>query len=120
MLGQNLIFDIGYLQHMAVYCKVDLKKYLDGDIDFYGNFQPNYFDTLHLGKVFFAPDDKTTSHKLGLMSNKLDVELVNAHDAMADVEATSGIFTKFMNSMRSSGGGGDNNSVEKARDHFEF
>jgi DNA polymerase III alpha subunit (gram-positive type) len=120
LLGQNLIFDIGYLQHMAVYCKVDLKKYLDGDIDFYGNFQPNYFDTLHLGKVFFAPDDKTTSHKLGLMSNKLDVELVNAHDAMADVEATSGIFTKFMNSMRSSGGGGDNNSVEKARDHFEF
>ena len=120
LLGQNLIFDIGYLQHMAVYCKVDLKKYLDGAVDFYGNFQPNYFDTLHLGKVFFAPDDKTTSHKLGLMSNKLDVELVNAHDAMADVEATTGIFTKLMNNMRSSGGTEINDFTERVRDHFDF
>ena len=120
MLGQNFRFDIGFLQHMAAYCKVDLKKYLDGDIDFHGNFQPNYFDTLHLTKVYFASDERVTSHKLGLMADKLDIELVNAHDAMADVEATTGIFVKFMRNMRSSGGEEGGDFSERPRDHFNF
>jgi len=120
LLGQNLKFDIGFLQHMAKYCGVELKKHLDGGIDFYGNFQPNYFDTLHLGKTYFASDEKTTSHKLGLMSNKLGVELVNAHDAMADVEATSAIFSSLMNNMRSTSSNNLKDSSESSRKHFNF
>tara|TARA_R110000765_G_scaffold20317_1_gene52803 strand:- start:22704 stop:23450 length:747 start_codon:yes stop_codon:yes gene_type:complete len=120
MLGQNLIFDVGFLQHMAAYCKIDLGKYLDGSKDFFGNFQPNYFDTLHLLKQYYAPDEKVTSHKLGLMADKLGIELVDAHDAMADVKATSGLFEVLMNNMRSSGGDGVTSSSVRTRDHFKF
>jgi len=120
MLGQNFRFDIGFLQHMAEYCGTDLSKYLDGNKDFFGNFQPNYFDTLFLAKQYFATDNKVTSHKLGLMADKLGVELVNAHDAMADVEATSGIFQLLMRNMRSSGGTSESGGDDRARKHFNF
>lgn len=120
LLGQNIKFDVGFLQHMAEYCGVDLNKYLDGGLDFYGNFQPNVFDTLHLVKQYYAANDKVTSHKLGLMSDKLGVELVNAHSADADVQATSGIFKVLMSNMRGDVGDLSGGDSDRERNHFQF
>ena len=120
ILGQNITFDIGFLQHIFQYCGEDTSKYLACNKDFFGNQQPIYFDTLFLARQYYSSNDKFTSHKLSLLSDDLGIELVNAHDAMADVEATSGIFRIFMQNMKSSGGSQDNDFTERARDHFKF
>ena len=119
LLGQNVKFDIGFLQQISERCGIDLSKYLNGDIDFYGNFQPTYIDTLDLSKQRFAEDKTVTSHKLGLMCNKLDIELVNAHEASADVRATSEIFKIYMESIRNSSSISIDNK-EKTRNGFHF
>lgn len=121
LLGQNVQFDIGFLHQMAERCKIDLSKYLDGDKDYYGNFHPTRIDTLDLSKQYFANDSKVESHKLGLMSDKLGVELVDAHEAAADVRATSEMFKIYMENMRSSKGSSkDSEDRSRSKFHFNF
>jgi len=120
ILGQNITFDIGFLQHIFTYCGEKIDKYLNCNKDFFGNQQPIYFDTLFLAKQYYASNDRFTSHALGLLSDDLGIELVNAHDAMADVEATSGIFRIFMKNMKSLGSLLTDDFTERARDHFKF
>tara|TARA_R110000765_G_scaffold386148_1_gene478056 strand:- start:261 stop:992 length:732 start_codon:yes stop_codon:yes gene_type:complete len=120
ILGQNITFDIGFLQHIFSYCGEKMDKYLNCNKDFFGNQQPIYFDTLYLAKQYYAENDKFTSHKLGLLSDDLGIELVNAHSAEADVQATSGIFRLFIKNMRSSGDSETDDFAERARDHFKF
>ena len=119
LLGQNLGFDTGFLQHMFDYCKQDLNKYVTTYKDFYGNLQPVFFDTQYLSRQYFASNSKVTSVKLGLVSDELGVELVSAHDAMADVFATSEIFRNYMMNMRSSIGE-ESVKQEKSRKHFSL
>ena len=120
LLGQNITFDIGFLQHIFQYCGESIEKYLNCQKDFFGNQQPIYMDTLYLARQYYAENDKFTSYKLGLLSDDLGIELVNAHDAMADVEATSGVFRLFSRNMRSSSGVDNGDFTERARDHFNF
>ena len=120
ILGQNITFDIGFLQHIFWYCGEDIEKYINCQKDFFGNQQPIYFDTLYLAKQYYSSNNKFTSHKLGLLSDDLGIELVNAHNAMADVEATSEIYRIFMKNMKSSGGSETNDFEDRARDHYKF
>ena len=119
LLGQNLGFDIGFLQQVFEHCGEKLEKYVTTYKDFHGNAQPVYFDTQYLSRVYFAEDDRMTSVKLNLVSDELGVELVSHHSADADVEATSGIFEIYVKNMRSSGGD-SKKKTEKTRNHFKF
>jgi len=58
LVGQNIAFDIGFLQQLVNYAGLaaEFEKTFSGSRDYYGNFQPHYIDTLALGRLAFAAD----------------------------------------------------------------
>ena len=56
LVGQNIAFDIGFLQQLVNYAGLaaEFEKTFSGSRDYYGNFQPHYIDTLALGRLAFA------------------------------------------------------------------
>ena len=78
----------------------EFESVFQGTKDMYGNFIPAMMDTLVLSRLAFCNDPSITSCTLGNVSEKLKIELVDAHSSMADVEATSNIFSVFINRMR--------------------
>ena len=123
LIGQNIIFDIGFLQQVINYGGLtkEFEKVFAGTFDFYGNFQPAYIDTIHLGRLCFAADPSVTSYKLELMAENLGIELNDAHDALSDVDATLDIVVVCSSRLRSNSG-----TVtpilkqEKTRAHFKI
>jgi len=121
LIGQNVQFDVGFLQQMMVYGNQvkEFEKVFAGQFDFYGNFQPHYIDTIDLSKFALANDPDVNSFKLELAAEKLGIELDDAHDADADVTATSNIVVVCANKMRNgSGESAGLHKVEKTRKHF--
>ncbi|WP_255491146.1 exonuclease domain-containing protein, partial [Dysgonomonas sp. 520] len=97
-------------------------KVFAGKIDFYGNFQPHYIDTIDLARLTLANDPTVNSYKLELIAERLNLELDDAHDADADVTATLNIVRVCSGRMRNCEGGGDNGIMkrEKTRNHFKI
>ena len=58
LIGQNVTFDIGFLQQLMNYAGLvaEFEKTFAGTKDYYGNFQPHYIDTLTVGRLAFAAD----------------------------------------------------------------
>ncbi len=124
LIGQNIAFDIGFLQQMMNYAGLvsEFEKTFAGTKDYYGNFQPHYIDTLHIGRLAFAADEEVTSYKLELIASRLGVELDDAHDASADVTATLDILGVYASRLRN-GEGGTGAMVqkkEKTRKYFKI
>lgn len=122
LIGQNIAFDIGFLQQMISYAGLtkEFAQTFAGSVDFYGNFQPRYIDTLDLGHVAFAHDPSVGSYKLEIIAERLDVELTDAHDADADVTATRDIAAVYAARLRSGGGVALTQQAEKTRRHFKI
>lgn len=126
LMGQNVLFDIGFLQQLMAYggMTADFDKLFSGYRDFYGNFQPYYLDTILLGRLCFAHDESVTSYKLELLAERLGIELDDAHDADADVTATTGIVAVCANRLRNGGDGSAGEIVvgksDKTRKHFKI
>ena len=106
LVGQNIAFDIGFLQQLVNYAGLaaEFEKTFSGSRDYYGNFQPHYIDTLALGRLAFAADPEVTSYKLELVASRLGVELDDAHDAAADVTATLDILGVYTSRLRQTEG----------------
>lgn len=124
LIGQNIAFDIGFLQQMMNYAGLvsEFEKTFSGTKDYYGHFQPHYIDTLHIGRLAFAADAEVTSYKLELIASRLGVELDDAHDASADVTATLDILGVCASRLRN-GEGGTGAMVqkkEKTRKYFKI
>lgn len=125
LIGQNITFDIGFLQQMMAYAGLqkEFAGAFAGATDFYGNFCPHYVDTIDLGRLALAHDPAVTSYKLELLCERLGIELDDAHDADADVTATLSVAAVCSGRLRS-GGGGDEAGLlprkEKTRDHFKI
>lgn len=121
LLGQNITFDIGFLHQLAEIGGMDLGKLLAGRKDYFGNFQPEYEDTLRMARNFFALDESMTSHRLELVCERLDIELIEAHSALDDVYATVDVYKALVGRMRngSEAAGGASQKV-KTREHFQF
>lgn len=122
LIGQNIVFDIGFLTQLMNYGGVvkEYEKVFAGKKDFYGNFQPHYIDTVDLGKLTFAADS-TVSYKLELICEKLGIELNDAHDADSDVTATLNVAMLYSNRMRNNEG--ESSAIhtgEKTRKHFKI
>lgn len=124
LIGQNIAFDIGFLQQMMNYAGLiaEFEKTFAGTRDYYGNFQPHYIDTLHLGRLAFAADAEVTSYKLELIAPRLGVELDDAHDAAADVTATLDILGVYTSRLRNGEGNAADmvRKKEKTREHFKI
>lgn len=122
LIGQNIPFDIGFLQQMMAYAHLtkEFAQAFAGTVDFYGNFQPRYIDTLDLGHMAFAHDPSVGSYKLELLAERLGVELADAHDAAADVTATRDIAALYAARLRSADGIATADRQEKTRQHFKI
>lgn len=109
LIGQNIAFDIGFLQQMMNYAGLvaEFEKTFAGAKDYYGNFQPHYIDTLHLGRLAFAAEADVSSYKLELIASRLGVELDDAHDAAADVTAALDILGVYTARLRNTAGGAE-------------
>lgn len=126
LLGQNIIFDEGFLSQVMEYTKTtnEFKKRMRGKEDFYGHWHPIMLDTITLAQCACC-HEPVSSYKLELICEKLGIDLVDAHDADADVEATESVFTVLANRMRSEGGnysGADlpDKQADKTRRHFKI
>lgn len=117
LVGQNITFDIGFFQQIFKHTKQDISKYFSGQEDFYGNFQPRYFDTMDIGRSKYAQDEQKTAFSLKDLCQYEQVDLIDAHRAMNDVEATKELFIKYMLALRSGAGSGD---VYSFRKDFKF
>lgn len=123
LIGQNITFDIGFLQQVINYGRMnkEFEKVFAGTYDFYGNFQPAYIDTIHLGRLCFAAEPGITSYKLELMAENLGIELNDAHDAMSDVDATLDIVIVCCSRLRNNTGSSiPLQKQEKTRAHFKI
>ena len=127
LIGQNIPFDEGFLCQMMEYAGLmgELKKLLRGHEDFYGNWHPLCLDTIVLGQLALCHLPNVNSYKLEIMCENLGIELDDAHDADADVSATTNVAAVLTQRMRSVGGEytGDDLAVskaEKSRKHFKI
>lgn len=123
LIGQNITFDIGFLQQLMAYAGLtkEFEKVFSGKVDFYGNFQPHYVDTIDLGRFAFAHLPEVTSYKLEILSERLGIELDDAHDAGADVTATLNVAAVCSARLRQEGGGDICiQKKEKTRTHFKI
>ena len=121
LIGQNIPFDVGFLQQMMAYAGLqkEFAQVFAGTTDFYGNFQPHYLDTIDLARLCLAADPQVTSYKLELVAERLGIELDDAHDAGADVAATLEIVRVCAARMRNSEGAVTETAPkEKTRNHF--
>lgn len=127
LIGQNIEFDKGFFMQMMEYAGLvkEVAKYLRGHEDFYGHWQPDVLDSIILGQLAMCHLPNVTSYKLELMCERLGVELDDAHDADADVSATTNVIAVLTQRMRSVGGVFEGDTVtitktEKSRKHFKI
>lgn len=128
LLGQNVDFDKGFFMQMMEYAGLvkEVAKYLRGHESFYGHWEPLTLDTILLGQLALCHLPNVDSYKLEIMAERLGVELDDAHDADADVSATTNVCAIVTQRMRSEGGTVTNggtlavSKAEKSRKHFKI
>lgn len=127
IIGQNIGFDEGFFCQLMEYAGLmgEVKKYLRGHEDFYGRWHPLCLDTILLGQLALCHLPNVNSYKLELMCEQLGVELDDAHDADADVAATTNVAAVLTKRMRSVGGEYEGEELavsrtEKTRKHFKI
>lgn len=127
IIGQNIGFDEGFFCQMMEYAGLmkEAQKLLRGHVDFYGNWHPLTLDTILLGQLALCHKPDVTSYKLELMCERLGIELDDAHDADADVAATTGVVAVLTQRMRSIGGTVEDGGISiaksgKTRKHFKI
>lgn len=123
LIGQNIPFDVGFLQQMMAYSGLikEFAQAFAGTTDFFGNFQPHYLDSIDLARLCLAADTNVTSYKLELVAERLGIELDDAHDADADVTATRQIVALYSRRLRQHEGAEVSmERMPKTRDHFKI
>lgn len=126
LIGQNIPFDEGFWCQMFEYAGLikEVQQYIRGHEDFYGHWHPLMLDTITIGQLALCDQDNIDSYKLELMCEHLGIELDDAHDADADVSATTNVVAVLTQRMRNTGGeGGPQLAVsksEKTRKHFKI
>lgn len=102
LIGQNIPFDEGFFCQMMEYANLmgEVKKVLRGQEDYYGNWHPLYIDTIVLGQLALCHLPNINSYKLEIMCENLGIELDDAHDADADVSATTNVVATLTQRLR--------------------
>lgn len=127
LLGQNVDFDKGFFMQMMEYAGLvkEVSKYLRGHEDFYGHWEPLTLDTILLGQLALCHLPNVDSYKLEIMAERLGIDLDDAHDADADVTATTNVAAVVTQRMRTESGSFDGGTLaisktEKSRKHFKI
>lgn len=122
IVGHNVAFDIAFLQHLAFYSGKVLKldTLLDGKADFYGNFQPNFLDTLKFSRMIWQHDEEVTKYTLDKTLERAGLEVTDAHRALNDVAGTRDFFVWVNERMRSEAEEKAALTQAKVRSHFKI
>lgn len=125
LIGQNIGFDEGFFCQMMEYGGLmgEVKKILRGQEDLYGHWHPLCLDTIVIGQLALCHLPNIESYKLEIMCENLGIELIDAHDADADVSATTNVAAVLTQRMRNVSGEGETlqmAKVEKSRKHFKI
>lgn len=126
LLGQNIEFDKAFFMQMMEYAGLvgDVSKYLRGHEDFYGHWQPDTLDTIMLSQLALCHRPDVTTYQLGSVCEMLGIELDDAHDADADVSATTNVAAVLTRRMRDTEAGAVGSvaiaRTEKTRKHFRI
>lgn len=99
--GHNVAFDIGFIKELFRLNKKELSDYV-----MQNNGEILSYDTMKLAELKWDGVLKSTdnqSYSLTNICKKLNIELTDAHGAMADVLATSKALKKLRNGLRSEG-----------------
>ena len=102
IVGQNILFDLGFLTQIMLFTGRWKRfiKLVRGEEDFWGNFQPYYVDTILLSQLALSHKKTQNSWSLSFLAEALGIELVDAHDADADVVATEEVLKVITKRMR--------------------
>lgn len=129
MIGQNPLFDKGFMQQIMVYTGLwkEYIKLVRGSKDFWGNFQPDQLDTIHLAQLACNNDKSITTWRLESLAERFGIDLDDAHNSDADTTACREITRVLTARMRDTSSGGSNavgglsvEKKEKLRDHFKI
>lgn len=120
LIGHNAAFDVGFLQQLFHHGKGDLKKLVDGTVDYFSNFTPQTIDTVQMAKLLWAEDALMPDFKLSTCAQKAGAVMNQAHRAMGDVIATKELFLLMLNKLRSEGKGVSQVSKVSVREGFSF
>lgn len=118
LAGHNVGYDIPFLQYLFKLCKKDLSKYVQGYMSHTGEFVPADFDTQYLSRI--KSTDENMKHNLTEVSGREGIELVDAHEAMADVCATAEVLKKYIMTLRNSSDSFEKQEVSTFRKDFQF
>ena len=129
LVGQNVEFDKGFFMQLMEYGGQveNVKKILRGHVDFYGHWQPDVLDTIIVGQLALCHLPDVNSYKLEILCENLGIDLDDAHDADADVAATTNVLAVATKRMRCKSsidyeddGGIELTKTEKSRKHFKI
>lgn len=125
LVGQNIPFDEGFLSQVIEYTGKlsDFKKRMRGKEDFWGHWHPIMVDTIVMAQ-FALCHTQVDSYKLELICDNLGIELIDAHDADADVEATESVMcvlgNRMKNNLNYTGADLPETQKDKTRKHFKI
>jgi|SRR5690606_14350330 len=121
IVAHNVLFDISFLQQVFAFCKVNLSDYIQGKEDFYGNFIPQYVDTVEESKRKWNREaGEIKDYKLPTCCQKAGIDLIDGHKAINDTIALKELFIYLTKSLRSQGGELSSVQEFRYRDTFEF
>lgn len=98
-------FDSQFLEEFFNFFKQDLYQYVEKFC----------YDTMWMARSKWPKD--VGNYKLGTCCEKANIELIDAHEALADTLATAELFKFFIKSLRSEG---DEVTAKKFRHTFQF
>jgi DNA polymerase III epsilon subunit-like protein len=123
LVAHNSAFDKGFLLQLFNYCGKlkELEKLTYGSTDYYGNYQPEFLDTIHLAKIMWGNDEDMPNFKLGTCIEKAGLDLSDAHTALNDTVALKDMVVRLAENLRSGTGETTELAVgSKFRNHFQF
>ena len=118
LVGHNITYDIPFLLYLFKFAKVDLSKYLSGYFDHFNEFQPIYLDTMWLSRI--SDPEGLHKHNLTDACKQHEIEHFDAHSAINDVIPTKQLMKVFVDKLRSTGTGIEQQPAEKFREHFHL
>lgn len=125
LVGHNFGFDVGFLQAVFKEAKLDFSTLIDGTVDYFGNYRPNYIDTIVMSKLTWGQTEDR-KYNLAACVETSGGTLNDGHKAINDVIATKELLIHFVNKLRSNGSGtldpndsGKSNLI-RVRNEFKF
>lgn len=110
MVGHNIdAFDMDFLDYIFDACSEDISKYISRTTK----------DTMWMAFDCWQ-EEGIDKYNLQVCCERAKVDLIGAHDAMNDVEATVGLFKFFLNRMRGGSGSDFLEESTRFRETFKF